>query len=111
MATVLFSIPQTALTAGVHAPFVTGAIPAGNSWQIVISPVVWPTTGWVAAIGVEESADSGVTWIARGGTFLPGTPTPTDMSLTFPIQNQGGLVRLTVAILQACTVSGLIQVL
>lgn len=124
MAQTQVTIPQTALAVGTHGPFTTPVIPSNVSRFVVnITKVVWPADGAgdVMTLTVEESNDGGATWrfsasdTWAGGLTTPkggGAPILTDWWVTdllFPNQPNCKL-RLTLQVLQACTVSGTVGV-
>jgi len=118
-ATTQLTIPPTSLPVGTIGPLTTPTLPANvAAYQLTTVPVVWPASGDVLQLIVEESPDNGATWLFSAsnslssvnggmGTDKLGNPITADV-WTFTPMFRGTTVklRLTLRVLQACRISG-----
>lgn len=111
------------MSVGTYGPFTSGDLPnTATHFLVDITKVIWPPdgAGEVMTLIVEESNDGGQSWQLRasdtwcGGLTYPkggGPPMLTDWltgDMRYP--KQGGKIRLTLQVLQACTISGTVSV-
>ena len=116
-------VPPTALSPGTLGPVESPLLdPAATKFVVVTTPVVWPVSGDVLKLTVEESQDGGATYRFSAGNSLAavdggiglkkdGTPLLFDTwTTTFMFAGASRKLRLTLEVLQACTVGATVSV-
>lgn len=69
-----FSFPLTALAVGEHGPFTTALLPQSIAGYVIdlLNDPSWPADGEVCKITVEQSNDSGQSWVFDASITLAG---------------------------------------
>jgi hypothetical protein len=111
------TIPQTTLPVGTRT-FSSNTLPAGQKqWIFTLNLVSWPVSGDVLQLQIDESPDDGVTWLSSAGVDfsapqkdkLGNTLTTITWAATSLLTGTTCRARLTVTVLQSCTISGTLQ--
>src|SRR6267143_6514049 len=108
------TIAPVALLVGTFGPVESAIIdPAATKFVVVTTPVVWPLSGDVLKLTVDESQDGGATWrfsaanSLSGGVWhdkLGGILASDTWTTTFMFAGANRKLRLSLDVLQACTV-------
>ncbi len=120
---VQIAIPSTSLVVGSDpVPFITPTLPNGvQRYRLSVTPSVWPLNGSVLQLTVEESQDNGANFVfsagvtfaaVNGGLGLDKSGLPITTALwTFTPVFVGTTVklRLSLHIIQSCTVSASVE--
>jgi len=120
--TTQLTIPLRTLTPGLKGPFTSGTLPAALSgYQIDFqNDGTWPTNGNdVCTITVEQSNDSGQSWVFDASVTLSGQAWTTKQGTvvntigwSVSLDNQGSTgrqIRVSVNVLQTCTLGATVS--
>lgn len=115
------TVPLTQLSLGVHGPFTSGLLPSDLTGYTIdfTNDASWPASGDVISILIEESNDSGQSWLVDSALTIAGGQWKTrqgantnTFGMSVSLQNQGSTtrkLRFTANVLQVCKLGAVLS--